>query len=93
MLEEASFDIDGLTIETHSKRNYLYNNIGSHIFGYLSEISEDELDDLKDYGYRMRDLVGRAGLEKQYETYLKRNGRRDPDRGRQPRQGRRVHWA
>ena len=71
MLEEASFDIDGLTIETHSKRNYIYNNTGSHLFGYLSEISEDELDDLKDYGYRMRDLVGRAGIEKEYEAYLR----------------------
>ncbi len=71
MLEEASFDIDGLTIETRSKRDYLYNNVGSHIFGYLSEIGEDELDDLRDYGYRMRDLVGRSGLEKQYEAYLR----------------------
>ena len=71
MLEEMSFDIDGLTIETHSRRNYLYGNIGSHIFGYLSEINENELDDLKDYGYRMRDLVGRSGLEKQYEAYLR----------------------
>ena len=71
MLEEASFSIDGLTIQTHSKRHYLYNNTGSHVFGYLSEITEYELDDLKDYGYRMRDLVGRGGLEKQYETYLR----------------------
>ena len=71
MLEEDSFDMDGLTIETRSRRNYLYNNIGSHVFGYLSEIGEDELDDLKDYGYRPRDLVGRSGLEKQYETYFK----------------------
>ena len=71
MLEEASFDIDGLTIETRSKRNYIYNNIGSHVFGYLSEIKEDELEDLKDYGYRPKDLIGRSGLEKQYESYLR----------------------
>lgn len=70
-LEEASFDIDGLTIETRSKRNYLHNNVGSHVFGYLSEISEPELDDLRDYGYRPRDLIGRSGIEKYYETYLK----------------------
>ena len=35
-LEEASFDLDGLTIETRSKRDYLYNNVGSHIFEYAS---------------------------------------------------------
>jgi len=71
MLEEASFDIDGLTIETRSRRDYLFNNTGSHLFGYLSEIGESELDELRDYGYRMRDLVGRSGLERQYEFYLK----------------------
>ena len=71
MLEEASFGIDGLTIETRSRRDYIYSNVGSHIFGYLSEISEDELEGLKDYGYRMRDLIGRSGLEKEYEPYLK----------------------
>ncbi|MDD5436384.1 MAG: penicillin-binding transpeptidase domain-containing protein, partial [Candidatus Omnitrophica bacterium] len=71
MLEEASFDIDGLTIETRSRRDYLYGNVGSHIFGYLSEINDNELDDLRDYGYRMGDLVGRSGLEKQYEFYLR----------------------
>ncbi|MDD5428528.1 MAG: penicillin-binding protein 2 [Candidatus Omnitrophica bacterium] len=71
MLEEASFDVEGLAIETRSKRNYIYGNTGSHIFGYMSEITDKELDDLRDYGYRMGDLVGRAGLEKQYETYLR----------------------
>lgn len=70
-LEEASFDIDGLTIETRSKRDYLHNNIASHLFGYLSEIGEPELEDLRDYGYRVRDLIGRSGIEKYYETYLK----------------------
>ena len=71
MLEEASFEIDGLTIETRSRRDYIYNNVSSHVFGYLSEISEDELEGLKDYGYRMKDLIGRSGLEKEYEPYLK----------------------
>ncbi len=70
-LEEASFDIDGFTIETRSKRDYLHSNIASHIFGYLSEITEPELEDLRDYGYRARDLIGRSGIEKYYETYLK----------------------
>lgn len=70
-LEEESFDIDGLMIETRSKRNYIYNRTGCHLFGYLGEVTEDELEDLKDDGYRPRDLIGRAGIEKMYETYLK----------------------
>lgn len=70
-LEEASLDADGIVVQTRSRRNYIYDNIGSHIFGYLSQVTEEELEKMKDYGYRMRDLVGRDGLEKYYDSYLK----------------------
>jgi penicillin-binding protein 2 len=70
-LEEASYDVPGLDIETRSKRDYIYKNCGAHLFGYLSEITESELEDLKDYGYRPGDLVGRSGVEKYYESALK----------------------
>ncbi|MBI5143463.1 MAG: hypothetical protein HZA30_00145, partial [Candidatus Omnitrophica bacterium] len=70
VLEEASFDTRGLVIETRSKRHYIYNEAGCHIFGYLSEITEEELEALRDYGYHIKDLVGRSGLEKYYNTYL-----------------------
>lgn len=70
-LEEAGFDVSGIAIETRSKRDYIYKHFGSHIFGYLSEITDNELEKLKDYGYRMRDLIGRAGLEKYYEDALR----------------------
>ncbi len=69
-LEEACFDVGGLMIQTRSMRNYVYKEAASHVFGYLSEITEGELEDLKDYGYRMKDLVGRAGIEEYYDTYL-----------------------
>lgn len=70
-LEEAGFDVRGIVIETRSRRNYLYKHFGSHIFGYLSEVTDKELETLKDYDYRMKDLIGRAGLEKQYENILR----------------------
>ncbi len=70
MLEEASFDMCGLVIATKAKRHYAYGNVGCHIFGYLSEITENELDRLRDYGYRIKDLLGRDGLEKYYDAAL-----------------------
>ena len=70
MLEEESFDIRGLVIQTKSVRNYLFKNVGAHVFGYLSEINEEELQNLREYGYRAKDLVGRDGLEKYYDKYL-----------------------
>lgn len=70
-LEEEGADIDGLMVETASKRDYVLKSAGSHIFGYLSEITEDELEELSEYGYRPRDLVGRDGIEKYYDAFLR----------------------
>nr|HPM42838.1 penicillin-binding protein 2 [Candidatus Omnitrophota bacterium] len=71
VLEENTIDTPGLMVQVRSKRGYPYKTSASHIVGYLSEITETELESLKDYGYRPRDLLGRDGLEKYYETYLK----------------------
>ena len=70
-IEEASCDISGLMIQTRSRRDYVYNDAGCHLFGYLSEITEQELEGLEDYGYRTRDLIGRDGLEKYYDRDLR----------------------
>lgn len=74
ILEEESFDIRGLVIQTRSMRDYLYGNIGAHLLGYLGEISETELERMKEYGYRAKDLVGRDGVEKYYNGYLSGTG-------------------
>src|SRR3989338_1420971 len=45
-LEEMSSDVSGIVIETHSRRHYVYDDMGSHVFGYLGEINEEELEGL-----------------------------------------------
>ncbi|MDP3729906.1 MAG: penicillin-binding protein 2 [Candidatus Omnitrophota bacterium] len=70
ILEEESFDSRGLVIQTRSIRDYLYKNVGAHLLGYLGEISEAELEKMKEYGCRAKDLIGRAGVEKYYDDYL-----------------------
>ncbi len=69
-IEEREQDLSGLVIEPRSKRHYIYDDAASHVFGYLGEVNEKELEGLKEYGYRMRDLVGRSGLERYYNSYL-----------------------
>ena len=70
ILEEEGFDVRGLVIQTRPMRDYLYKNTAAHILGYLSEISEAELEIGKKYGYRAKDLIGRDGIEKYYDSYL-----------------------
>lgn len=63
--------LPGIVIEVEPTRNYIYGNMGAHLFGYVGEINEKELKESKDKGYRPGDLVGKMGLEKALESYLK----------------------
>ena len=40
----------------------------SQILGYTGPVSGDQLKTLKDAGYLPDDLIGKAGIEAQYET-------------------------
>jgi len=52
-------------------RTYPYEALGAHSFGYLNEISGDELRRLERAGYRMGDRIGRTGIERAWESYLR----------------------
>ena len=36
--------LPGVVIEVEPLRNYLYGSTGSHIFGYVGEINQEELE-------------------------------------------------
>ncbi|ADL07509.1 penicillin-binding protein 2 [Thermosediminibacter oceani] len=63
--------LPGVYIEVEPIRNYIYGSMAAHIFGYVGEINQQELEILRDKGYRPGDLVGKMGLEKVLEPYLK----------------------
>ena len=70
-IEEKLVDIPGALIWSAPKRLYPNGRVGSHVMGYIGKIANSELKRLKDYGYSMRDLVGKNGVEQQYDVYLK----------------------
>ena len=70
-LAEAGDDLPGLDLEAQPVRDYPYRSIGSHFFGYVGEITEDEYRDLKARGYGQNDVIGKDGLEEHYDRYLR----------------------
>lgn len=58
-------------IEIEPARAYPYKASGSHILGFMGEISSRELQRLSKTDYSMGDVIGKSGLEKQYEKYLR----------------------
>ncbi len=61
--------LPGVIIEVQPIRNYIYGYTAAHVFGYLGEISRKELE--KFDNYRVGDFIGKTGLEKVLEPYLK----------------------
>jgi len=76
-----SSELNGIIIEKGTKRLYSSTNAEvnenskpsslSHIIGYLGKIDINELSDKKSLGYYSSDYLGKAGIEKQYESNLR----------------------
>lgn len=72
----ATQDIPGIAVEIAAAREYLYGEAFAHLLGYLGSIDAREKPDFVARGYRLNDTVGKAGLEKTYEKFLRgRDGR------------------
>ncbi|MDY6296123.1 MAG: penicillin-binding protein 2 [Schwartzia succinivorans] len=61
----------GVVIEVQAVRDYLYKERGAHVLGYVSEISDSELESKKEQGYKTGDIIGKFGLEKIYDQQLR----------------------
>lgn len=69
-IEESKQKLTGVSIEVQPQRSYPYGSLAGHLLGYVHSIKEElELPEFAEYG--MNDLVGKIGLEKSYEPYLR----------------------
>jgi len=77
LVEEHRYELPGVMVEAIPRRVYPWGRYGAHLVGYMGEINASELERLGQQGYRPGDWVGKAGLERQYETDLRgqRGGR------------------
>ena len=70
-IEEHNSELPGVKVGFEPIRQYRYGEMGAHLLGYVGEVSEPELERLKDQGYRRGSFVGRTGLEEAYEAILR----------------------
>jgi penicillin-binding protein 2 len=64
-------NLPGVQIEAVPRRTYPLGVSAAHVLGYINEISAAELSSRRDQGYHAGDLIGRSGLERQWESYLR----------------------
>src|ERR1017187_9562004 len=68
---ETSLDKPGIHVAAVQRRHYPNGTTAAHAIGYLNEVSAEELKTRKDEGYQAGDTIGRTGIERQWEPYLR----------------------
>jgi penicillin-binding protein 2 len=75
-LAERKDSLPGVSWNSKPMRNYVDSRSLSHILGYMGNITRDELTTLYNKGYQQGDMIGKAGIERQYDELLRgREGR------------------
>ncbi|MCY4574013.1 MAG: penicillin-binding protein 2 [Gemmatimonadetes bacterium] len=69
-MEERRTAFPQLLIETRPKRRYPAGRIGAHIVGSVGEINEEELSSPEHEGVEPGRIIGRSGIEAQYDALL-----------------------
>jgi len=70
-LAENKNTLPGISWHIKSVRNYVDVGSLSHILGYVGDITRDELTALYNLGYQSGDMIGKAGIERQYDMLLR----------------------
>jgi penicillin-binding protein 2 len=70
-IEARRSDFPELEVGIEPRRSYPFGSSTAHVLGYLQEASLDELRSGAGSGRRMGEMIGRTGIERQYEETLR----------------------
>lgn len=70
-LEEHSLHLTGVTIVADAARYYPQGQLAAHVLGYVREISAADLARAEGEGRRAGELIGKEGIERMLESYLR----------------------
>ena len=75
---ENKSELPGINVEVSSQRNYVHNMLAGHLLGYVGALTPSDVPTYvnKD-GYLLDQVIGKSGLESEYETYLQGKVGRD----------------
>ncbi len=71
LIETHSLELPGVGIDVMPVREYYYGDAMAHVIGYIGEVSRDDLERDKSAGYKSGDLIGKFGLEKALDPYIR----------------------
>ncbi|MBR1970707.1 MAG: hypothetical protein IKA17_10190 [Clostridia bacterium] len=70
-VKEKNSGSDDICVVTQPVRDYPYIGLGAHMLGRVGVVNQEEYEKNKDNGYSINSPIGKDGLEKYLEEYLK----------------------
>jgi len=70
-LAELNQGLNGVQVEGEAVRYYPNGDLAAHVLGYTGELTDEELEEKLDEGYRLGDVVGQMGVEAAFESQLR----------------------
>ncbi len=70
-LAEHVNDFKGVTWHNKPIRSYVESSSLAHVIGYVGDITHEELQVLYNQGYEAGDVLGKSGIEKEYDQVLR----------------------
>jgi len=71
VLTTHAAELKGVSVVPVPVRFYPYGEVGSHVIGYMAEVSAEQLPKLRAAGYVEGDRLGVTGTERAWESYLR----------------------
>ncbi len=71
VVEAHRYDLPGVIIGVNTRRHYFDHQSAAHLIGYLGEIDPDDLKQEKYKNYKRGDQIGKFGIEKVADAYLR----------------------
>jgi len=69
-IESRRLELPELIVEIDPRRYYPFGRLAAHVIGYMQELSEAELKGETYPEKSLGDMIGRTGVERQYESVL-----------------------
>ncbi len=69
-IAENSNNLPGVSWRSKPMRNYVETGSISHVIGYVGDITKEEINVMYNQGYKANAIVGKTGIEKQYDSLL-----------------------
>jgi len=70
VVEEHRNELPNIHLRSDMKRHYVLGEAVAHVLGYVGEINDREMEQERYKDYSMGSLIGRSGIESQYEHDL-----------------------